>query len=211
MRPVASESATKSLKAGLPQVVCNPATLKLSLIVMGTPCSGPVASPRAVASSAAAASCNAASRRSSTTAFSAGLTASIRACSISVSSREENSLRRTACAASVADWNSGVSLIFFASVQFVTIASWNSVRYVSLFSPSSPPGVTPHAGGRIPPPGTGDREVVVLTRMGIDRNGGVDEDPVAIHQDADAPLRALSSSGKMLTKSERRVMSKIST
>jgi hypothetical protein len=39
----------------------------------------------------------------------------------------------------------------------------------------------------------------------------VDEDPVAIHQDADAPLRALSSSGKMLTKSERRVMSKIST
>ena len=30
-------------------------------------------------------------------------------------------------------------------------------------------------------------------------------------QDADAPLRALSSSGKMLTKSERRVMSKIST
>ena len=189
---MASESATKSLKAGLPQVVCNPATLKLSLIVMGTPCSGPVASPRAVASSAAAASRNAASRRSSTTAFSAGLTASIRACSISVSSREENSLRPTACAASVADWNSGVSLIFFASVQFVTIASWNSVRYVSLFSPSS-------------------IAKSVLTRMGIDRNGGVDEDPVAIHQDADAPLMALSSSGKMLTKSERRVMSKIST
>ena len=56
-----------------------------------------------------------------------------------------------------------------------------------------------------------NREVVVLTGIGIDRNGGVDEDPVAIHQDADAPLRALSSSGKMLTKSERRVMSKIST
>jgi hypothetical protein len=49
-----------------------------------------------------------------------------------------------------------------------------------------------------------DREVVVLTRLGIDRNGGVDEDPVAIHEDADAPLRALSSS-------ERREMSKIST
>jgi hypothetical protein len=32
----------------------------------------------------------------------------------------------------------------------------------------------------------------------------------AIHQDADAPLRALTSSGKMLMKSERRVMSKIS-
>src|SRR5215213_5446241 len=37
---VASQSATKSLKAGLPQVVCSPATLRLSLIVMGTPCSG---------------------------------------------------------------------------------------------------------------------------------------------------------------------------
>src|ERR671914_491861 len=81
---VASESATKSAKAGLPQVVCIPATLKLSLIVMGTPCSGPASSPRAVASSAATASCNAASRRSSTTAFSAGLTDSIRVSSIPV-------------------------------------------------------------------------------------------------------------------------------
>ena len=56
-----------------------------------------------------------------------------------------------------------------------------------------------------------NREVVVLTGIGIDRNGGVDEDPVAINQGADALLRALSSFGKMLTKSERRVMSKIST
>jgi hypothetical protein len=34
---------------------------------------------------------------------------------------------------------------------------------------------------------------------------------LAIHQDTDASLRALSSSGKTLTKSERRVMLKIST
>ena len=32
-----------------------------------------------------------------------------------------------------------------------------------------------------------------------------------IHQDTDGPLKALTSSGKTLTKSERRVMSKIST
>src|SRR3712207_6982134 len=48
-----------SLKAGLPQVVCSPATLKLSLIVMGTPCRAPTSLPWAVASSAAAASCKA--------------------------------------------------------------------------------------------------------------------------------------------------------
>ena len=62
--------------------------------------------PRAIASSAVAASCNADSRRSSTTAFSAGLTLSIRASSSSVNSREEISLQRSIRAASVADCRS---------------------------------------------------------------------------------------------------------
>jgi hypothetical protein len=79
--------------------------LKLSLTVIGTPCSDPRA-PLPIASSAAAASCNAASRRNSTTAFTAGLTASIRANNASVSSRDEISLRLTISAASAADRNS---------------------------------------------------------------------------------------------------------
>jgi hypothetical protein len=54
-----------------------PATWIASLTVTGTPGSGPVSSPRAIASSAATASRSAASRRSSTTAFRLGLTASI--------------------------------------------------------------------------------------------------------------------------------------
>src|SRR5918998_2772795 len=129
---VESESATKLLKAGLPQVVRIPATSKASLIVMGTPCSGPVSSPRAVARSAASASLKAASRRSSTTAFSAGLAASIRSSNISVSSREESSLRRTARAASVADWNSSASCILF------TLRSVRYDRFLELRDPSIP-------------------------------------------------------------------------
>src|SRR5215211_3007170 len=207
---VASQSATKSLKAGLPQVVCSPATLKLSLIVMGTPCSSPAASPRAVASSTATASCNAASRRSSTTAFSAGLTSSIRVSSISVSSREESSLRRTACAASVADWNSSVSCIFFAlhsthndwflelrhprisvlaalNVQLAVITG----RAVSIFV--DPAGqrldgrhdvvhrAAVHDRGCVLDLGqVHDREVVFVAEIGVDRKGGMDENTFAI-------------------------------
>ena len=69
---VASAAATWSAKAGLPQVVWSPATSKLSLTVMGTPCSGPSSPLRAVAWSAAAASASASSARSSTTALSRG-------------------------------------------------------------------------------------------------------------------------------------------
>jgi len=72
------------------------------LTVIGTPCSDP-ATPRPTDRSAPAASRNAASRRSSTTAFTAGLTASIRANTISVSSEDETSLRLIMSAASPAD------------------------------------------------------------------------------------------------------------
>src|SRR5215207_466958 len=101
---VASALATWSRKAGLPQVVLSPATSKLSLMVMGRPCSGPSWPPRAVASSAAAASARACSPRSSTTALSPGLTASIRASWASVSSRDESSRPRSIRATSVAGW-----------------------------------------------------------------------------------------------------------
>src|SRR5215213_5670204 len=202
---VASESATNSLNAGLPQVVCSPATLKLSLIVMGTPCSGPVASPRAVASSVAPASRNATSGRSSTTAFTAEFASSMRASSNSVSSRDETSLRRTACAASLADRNSSVSCIFLAlrsthndwflelrhprisvlaalDVQLAVVAG----RAVSI-------GVDPtsqcldgrhdvvhraavHDRGCVLDLGqVHDREVVFVAEIGVDRQRGVDE------------------------------------
>src|ERR687898_3107997 len=101
---VASALATWSRKAGLPQVVWSPATSKLSLMVMGRPCSGPSWPPRSVASSAAAASARACSLRSSTTALSPGLTASIRASWASVSSRDESSRTRSIRATSVAGW-----------------------------------------------------------------------------------------------------------
>jgi hypothetical protein len=51
------------------------------------------------------------------------------------------------------------------------------------------------------------RRVIWMQRPGQ----GIVVFSLAIHQDTDASLRALSSSGKTLTKSERRVMSKIST
>src|ERR671916_835060 len=207
---VASQSATKSLKAGLPQVVCSPATLKLSLIVIGTPCSGPASSPWAVASSAAFASCKAASRRSSTTAFSAGLASSIRVSSISVSSREESSLRRSARAASVADPNTGVSFIFFAFrstlddrfLEFrdprIPVRSDLDVKLPVVTNRAVAIHVDPagqrldgphdvlhraavHDRGRLLDLGQDhDREIVVLTGIGVDRDGGVDEDPVAV-------------------------------
>src|SRR5688500_10236640 len=209
---VASESASKSLKAGLPHVVCSSVTLKLSLIVMGTPCSRPATSPRAVAWSAAAASRNAASRRSSTTAFSAGLTSSIRVSSISVSSREESSLRRTACAASVADCNNDVSSIFFAlrsthndwilefrhplisvlaalDVQLAVIANGavavrvDPARQRLDGRHDVVHGTAVQDRGRLLDLGqVNDREVVILTGIGVDRDGSVDKAPFAVQR-----------------------------
>ena len=51
------------------------------------------------------------------------------------------------------------------------------------------------------------RRVIWMQRPGQ----GIVVFSLAIHQDTDASLRALTSSGKTLKKSERRVMSKIST
>ena len=52
----------------------------------------------------------------------------------------------------------------------------------------------------------------VLTVQELQRSGrGIVAFSPAVHQDTDSPLSALTSSGKTLTKSERRVMSKIPT
>src|SRR5215208_4000959 len=207
---VASESASKSLKAGLPQVVCSPATLKLSLIVMGTPCSGPVASPRAVASSVAPAPRNETSGRSSTTAFTAEFASSTRASSNSVSSRDETSLRRTACAASLADWNSSVSCIFLALRSShndwflelrhprISVLAALDVQLAVVAGRAVSVGVDPagqrldgrhdavhraavHDRRRLPDLGqVHDREIIGLVGIRADRKGGVYEDPVAM-------------------------------
>ena len=75
----ASVAGTCPARSGEPEVVRSPAVSKLSLIVIGTPCSGPHDSPRASAASASAARVRARSRSSVTTAFRAGLCFSMRA------------------------------------------------------------------------------------------------------------------------------------
>ncbi len=69
---------------------------KESFTVIGTPCSGPTASPRAIAASARSASPSAASKRVATTAFSAGFTRSMRAMHAATSSRDEMRFARIA-------------------------------------------------------------------------------------------------------------------
>ena len=70
--------ATRSLNAGTPLGVVTPSWSTFSLIVTGTPCSGPSASPRRTAVSARSAAARASSASSTVTAFSAGLTAASR-------------------------------------------------------------------------------------------------------------------------------------
>ena len=72
----ASWPAMLSANAGKPNVVGCPGMLKLSLTVIGTPCSGPTLPPLASARSAARASFNARSRSSTTMALIAGLSRS---------------------------------------------------------------------------------------------------------------------------------------
>ena len=89
----ASEGATALANAGTPQVVAHPATSILSLMVNGTPCRGPSASPAAALRSASIASRRASSPRTFTTALTAGLTASIRRRCASITSTQEKSFR----------------------------------------------------------------------------------------------------------------------
>ena len=85
-----------------PKVVGVPATRNCSLIVMGTPCNGPSASPRLRASSAAFASARARSKRRTTTALSCLSTSSTLAMWASTTSRAETWPSRITAARSVA-------------------------------------------------------------------------------------------------------------
>src|SRR2546422_269258 len=78
--------ATRSLKAGTPLGVATPSWSMFSLIVTGTPCRGPTASPRRTASSARSAAARAWSASSTVTAFRAGLTAASRSSTARVAS-----------------------------------------------------------------------------------------------------------------------------
>ncbi len=73
-----SPSAIRSRKATMPLSVGQPRWSVLTLVVTGTPCSGPTAWPAATARSAASAAASASSASGSTTALIRGLTASIR-------------------------------------------------------------------------------------------------------------------------------------
>ena len=74
----ASLAGTYPARSGAPAVVRIPAVSSESLMVIGRPCSAPVACPRAVARSAASAAARARSTSSVTTAFSAGFRTSMR-------------------------------------------------------------------------------------------------------------------------------------
>ena len=100
---VASRSGTKLARPVEPPVEIIPAVSSESLIVIGTPWSGPTGSPRATAASARLASARAASARSCTTAFSAGFTASILARQASTTSPEDTRPSRMAAASDRTD------------------------------------------------------------------------------------------------------------
>ena len=89
---VASASGTKSFRPSVPPVETMPSVSCESLMVIGTPCSGPNDSPRASAASAARASSIARSEASCTTALSLGLTSSMRRKCASTVSAAETSL-----------------------------------------------------------------------------------------------------------------------
>ena len=97
-----SLAATLSRKAGMPSVVAWPWVSTLTLIVTGTPCKGPTASPRDNAASAASALRRASSCITSASAFRRGLTASMRASTLAVASRQLSCRLSTRAASSVA-------------------------------------------------------------------------------------------------------------
>src|SRR5215467_12005181 len=89
-------------KPTTPLVVAQPSWSTFSLIVTGTPCSAPSASPFATARSARFAASRAVSDRSTVTALSLGLTSAMRPIHASTASRAEMSRLRIAAAMRVA-------------------------------------------------------------------------------------------------------------
>ena len=97
-----SSAATASRSATTPLVVAHPRWSTLTLVVTGTPCSGPSVSPALTAASAASAAASASASSTSTTALIAGLTAAQRRSAASVASRADTWRRRMALARSTA-------------------------------------------------------------------------------------------------------------
>ena len=98
----ASLGATTSAVSNEPLVWGSPATPIASLTVTGTPCSGGTGPPAATARSAAAASDRASSNRVATTAFSSGLSSSIRSMNASSTATGDSSPARMPAARSAA-------------------------------------------------------------------------------------------------------------
>ena len=101
---VASFSGTKFALPSVPPVVMMPSVSMESFRVKGTPCSEPRLSPRARDSSAFLASERALSVAICTTAFSTGLTSSIRARCASKTSVADTFLSLMSWAMLLADW-----------------------------------------------------------------------------------------------------------
>ena len=95
-------AAKLAASATTPLVVGRPAWSTLTLVVIGTPCSGPTGWPSATARSAASAAARAASACTDTMALTPGFTASIRARQDSVASRLLNCLVLMPAASAVA-------------------------------------------------------------------------------------------------------------
>src|SRR4051812_11725070 len=100
---VAVRSAGTSRMMALPQPLIRPRRKNMSLCANGTPCSGPMAPPRASAESAAAAAASAPKSSIAMKAFNFGCTAWARAKAASVTSREDSFRVRIASATSTSD------------------------------------------------------------------------------------------------------------
>ena len=105
----ASRSGTRSLNTSEPAVVRIPRVIWLSLIETGNPCSGPSASPRAIAFSAALALSIASSGVSARNAFSRRSSRSMRPRKHSVSSTGETCFVEISARRSVAEANASAS------------------------------------------------------------------------------------------------------
>src|SRR5579885_2004933 len=88
---------------GEPKVVLVPFVSRRSLCAIGSPCSGPAGSPRALASSAARASRIARSGSNVTIALTRGLSCSMRAMCAAITSRADSAPDRMAVLSSTAD------------------------------------------------------------------------------------------------------------
>src|SRR5919197_244851 len=132
----ASSDGTSSAYSFEPRIVRTPLVITRSLIDTGTPCSGPSASPRITARSAACAACRAASAVNKQKAFSVGLSRSMRSRTAFTTSTGETFLVRIAAARSVAETKQrSVSLMRFPSTTPECCAMpWQAAPY------TPPPG-----------------------------------------------------------------------